>query len=49
MVDTKEFAADAAGGNRVTLPIAKDNVIFGLRSVDALGHRSPAVVPWPIR
>jgi hypothetical protein len=29
----------------VTLPISKDNVIFGVRSVDAAGHRSLAVVP----
>ena len=32
-----------------TLPISKDNVIFGVRSVDAQGHRSPAVVPVPER
>jgi hypothetical protein len=32
-----------------TLPISKDNVIFGVRSVDARGHRSPAVVPLPER
>lgn len=34
---------------RVTLPISKDNVIFGVRAVDSAGHRSPAVVPWPVR
>jgi Zn-dependent M28 family amino/carboxypeptidase len=34
---------------RATLPISKDNVIFGVRSVDLAGHRSPAVVPWPVR
>jgi hypothetical protein len=28
-----------------TVPISKDNVIFGVRSVDATGHRSLAVVP----
>ena len=33
----------------VTLPISKDNVVFGVRAVDAAGHRSPAVVPWPVR
>ena len=33
----------------VTLPISKDNVIFGVRSVDVPGHRSPAVAPWPER
>ena len=32
-----------------TLPISKDNVIFGVRSVDAQGHRSPAVAPMPER
>jgi hypothetical protein len=31
----------------VQLPVSKDNVIFGVRAVDAKGHRSPAVVPWP--
>ncbi len=31
----------------VTIPISKDNVIFGVRAIDAKGHRSPAVVPWP--
>ena len=39
----------AAGGYSITLPISKDNVIFGIRSVDAQGHRSPAVVPIPER
>jgi Peptidase family M28 len=29
----------------VTVPISKDNVVFGVRTVDAAGHRSPAVVP----
>jgi len=29
------------------LPISKDNVIFGVRSVDAAGHRSAAVYPTP--
>jgi hypothetical protein len=33
----------------VTLPISKDNMIFGVRAVGAAGHRSPAVVPWPER
>ncbi len=32
----------------LTLPISKDNYIFGVRSVDAAGHRSPAVVPMPM-
>jgi hypothetical protein len=29
----------------VTLPISKDNVVFGVRSVDAKGHAGLAVVP----
>jgi hypothetical protein len=29
----------------VTLPISKDNVIFGVRAVDAKGHRGLVVVP----
>jgi acetylornithine deacetylase/succinyl-diaminopimelate desuccinylase-like protein len=30
---------------RLSLPISKDNVIFGVRTVDAAGHRSLVVVP----
>lgn len=45
----KAGAAQDAGKWSVTLPVSKDNVIFGLRSVDAAGHRSPAVVPMPGR
>ncbi len=38
----------SAGTNtNVALPISKDNVIFGVRSVDAAGHRSAAVYPVP--
>jgi hypothetical protein len=48
-VNAEAFSINTAGAIGVTLPIAKDNVIFGVRSVDALGHRSPAVVPWPTR
>jgi hypothetical protein len=29
------------------LAVSKDDYIFGVRSVDAAGHRSPAVVPTP--
>jgi hypothetical protein len=38
-----------AGETSVTLPVSKDNVIFGVRAVDAAGHRSVAVVPMPER
>jgi hypothetical protein len=33
----------------ITLPISKDNVIFGVRSVDTAGHRSLAVYPMATR
>ncbi len=51
----RSISADKAGATQdagkwsVTLPVSKDNVIFGVRSVDAAGHRSPAVVPMPGR
>jgi hypothetical protein len=43
--DVKDF------GNvtTATLPISKDNVIFGVRAVDAQGHRSLIVTPIPGR
>jgi acetylornithine deacetylase/succinyl-diaminopimelate desuccinylase-like protein len=31
----------------IAIPLSKDNVIFGVRSVDAAGHRSAAVYPVP--
>jgi Peptidase family M28 len=36
-------------GTRATLKISKDNVIFAVRSLDAAGHKSLAVVPQPER
>jgi hypothetical protein len=33
----------------IKLPVSKDNVIFGVRSSDAAGHKSPAVYPVPQR
>jgi hypothetical protein len=38
-----------SGGTRATLKVSKDNVIFGVRAVDAAGHRSLPVVPEPER
>ena len=35
----------ASGAITVTVPISKDNVIFGVRAVDAVGHRGLVVVP----
>ncbi len=37
----------AGSDTTIALPISKDNVIFGVRSVDAAGHRSAAVYPVP--
>ncbi|HEX6879828.1 MAG TPA: M28 family peptidase [Terriglobales bacterium] len=33
----------------VTLPVSKDNVVFGVRAVDAEGHKSLVVPPTPAR
>jgi hypothetical protein len=44
-----EQVSTSTGGYSMTLPISKDNVIFGVRAVDAQGHRSPAVAPLPER
>jgi hypothetical protein len=42
----QEIAPQAANGAiTVTLPISKDNVIFGVRAVDTSGHRGLVVVP----
>ncbi len=40
-----------SAGSAVSLKLAvsKDNVVFGVRSVDAAGHRSPAVLPAAAR
>jgi len=34
---------------KITLAVSKDNTIFGIRTVDAAGHRSYAVYPVPAR
>lgn len=42
----KEVAPSKEGGQvSISLPISKDNVIFGVRAVDAKGHRGLVVVP----
>jgi hypothetical protein len=47
--DQPDWTTFVPVGNATTaaLPISKDNVIFGVRSVDAAGHRSAAVYPVP--
>ena len=33
---------------RATIPVSKDNVVFGIRACDTAGHCSPAVTPLPL-
>jgi acetylornithine deacetylase/succinyl-diaminopimelate desuccinylase-like protein len=44
-----EYVQPVSSGTRATLGISKDNVVFGVRAVDAAGHRSLPVVPEPER
>jgi len=46
--NAKTFGDDGATpAHKVTIPISKDNVIFGVRSVDGAGHRSAVVAALP--
>ncbi|WP_371417450.1 M20/M25/M40 family metallo-hydrolase [Granulicella sp. S190] len=42
-------SASAGAALSLKLAISKDNVVFGVRSVDPAGHRSVAVLPTPER
>jgi hypothetical protein len=42
-----KFSSTAEGHFSAQIPVSKDNAVFGVRAVNAHGHRSPAVVPWP--
>jgi len=42
-----EYVQTVSSGTRATLQVSKDNVIFGVRAVDAAGHRSLPVAPEP--
>ena len=44
-----EYVRTVSDGTRATLKVSKDNVIFGVRAVDAAGHRGLPVVPEPER
>ena len=44
-----EHAQNVGNVTKTALKLSKDNVIFGVRSVDRAGHRSLAVVPTPAR
>ncbi|MCU1222559.1 MAG: peptidase [Edaphobacter sp.] len=43
------MAQGTGSATTIKLPISKDNVVFGVRSVDSAGHRSAAVLPMPTR
>jgi hypothetical protein len=49
--DQPLWTTSASAGSALSLKLAvsKDNVVFGVRSVDPAGHRSPAVLPTPER
>jgi hypothetical protein len=40
---------NAGAATHITLDVSKDNVLFGVRAVDAAGHRSLPVAPLPAR
>jgi hypothetical protein len=42
-------STSAGKATRITLDVSKDNVLFGVRSVDANGHRSLPIAPVPAR
>jgi hypothetical protein len=44
-----EYVQTISNGLRATLKVSKDNVIFGVRALDAAGHRSMPVIPEPER
>ena len=44
-----EHVVNVGNVTEITVPESKDNVVFAVRSVDARGHRSIAVVPQPQR
>jgi hypothetical protein len=44
-----EHSKNVGDVTQATVPVSKDDFIFGVRSVDAQGLRSPAVYPRPVR
>ncbi|HLX85834.1 MAG TPA: M28 family metallopeptidase [Terriglobales bacterium] len=44
-----EYVQSVSGATRATLKVSKDNVIFGVRAMDASGHRSLPTIPEPER
>ena len=44
-----QHAKDVGNLTQVTLPVSKDDYVFGVRSVDSAGHQSFASYPAPVR
>ena len=44
-----EHVMNAGNVTQTTLKVSKDDYLFAVRAVDAVGHRSPAVFPTPVR
>ena len=44
-----EQAPSFGNVSKATVPVSKDNVIFGVQAVDGAGHRSLPIVPSPER
>ncbi len=44
-----QFYYSTGTATRATIPVSKDNVVFGVRAVNAKGQRSPAAFPFPAR
>jgi hypothetical protein len=42
-------ASDVGSVTAVTMPWSKDNWLFGVRAVDAQGHRGVPAFPLPVR
>lgn len=44
-----QFFTSVGAATHATIPVSKDNVVFGIRSVNAAGQTSPAAFPFPAR
>lgn len=44
-----QYAKNVGTATEATVPVSKDDYIFGVRSIDARGLPSPAVYPVPVR
>ena len=44
-----QYARDVGNVTQATVPVSKDDVVLGVRAVDAKGHRSVVSYPVPVR